>query len=209
MILIWWSQLKHIDIEPLIRKLRSLHDLLHKDDTSKAVKLLFHWYQYASGISNPVPENPPHSTASVNSIWANNLIRLLSKYQVQIKLPEKNIQKLHRFKDRFIMDDIFPYISSITTRIQLNACRFFLQITFISKITAININHLIQGIWHRDNSKISPTTLHWPKQGSPDSSAWKVWSKVITYLYCVKYHSVVLRKENKLGLWLTSNYSRT
>ena len=107
------------------------------------------------------------------------------------------------------MDDIFPYISSITTRIHLNACIFFLQITFLSKISAININHLIQGILHRDNSKISSTTLHWPKQGSPDSSAWKILSKVIKYLYCIKYHSVVLRKENKLGQWLISNYSRT
>ena len=47
-------ELKHIEVEALIRKLHRLHDLLHKDDTSKAVKLLFHWYQYASGISHPV-----------------------------------------------------------------------------------------------------------------------------------------------------------
>ena len=37
-------QLKHIEVEVLIRKLRSVHDFLHKDDTTKAVKLLFHWY---------------------------------------------------------------------------------------------------------------------------------------------------------------------
>ena len=52
------------------------------------------------------------------------------------------------------------------------------------------------------------TTLHWPKQDSPNSSIWKVWSKVITHLYCVKSHSGILRKENKLGHWLTSNSSR-
>ena len=39
-------QLKHIEVEALIRKLRSIHYLLHTDDTSKAVKLLFHWYKY-------------------------------------------------------------------------------------------------------------------------------------------------------------------
>ena len=37
-------QLKHIEVEALIRKLRSVHDFLHKDDTTKAVKLLFHLY---------------------------------------------------------------------------------------------------------------------------------------------------------------------
>ena len=75
-------QLKHIEVEALIRKLRSIHDLLHKDDTSKAVQLLFRWYQYASGISHPVLENPNHSTDYVNSIWVNDLIRMLSKCQV-------------------------------------------------------------------------------------------------------------------------------
>ena len=84
-------QLKHIEVETLIRKLRSFHDLLYKDDTSKSVKLLFHWYQYASRISHLVLENPSHSINYVNSIWANDLIRMLSKYQVQIKLLEKNI----------------------------------------------------------------------------------------------------------------------
>jgi len=89
-------QLKHIEVEALIRKLRSIHDLLHKYDTSKAVKLLFHWYQYASRISHPVLENPSHSTDYVNSIGTNDLICMLSKYQVQIELPETNIQKIQQ-----------------------------------------------------------------------------------------------------------------
>ena len=118
-------QLKHIEVETLIRKLLSLHNLLHKKDTSKAVKLLLHWYQHASGISHPVLETPIHSTVYGNSIWANDLIRMLSKYQVQINLPEKNIQKLQRFNDTFIVDNILLYISSINIRKQLNACRLF------------------------------------------------------------------------------------
>ena len=36
-----------------------------------------------------------------------------------------------------------------------------------------------------------------------------MWSKVITHLYCVKSHSGILRKENKLGNWNTSNSYRT
>ena len=87
-------QLNHIEVEALI--LRSIHDLLHKVDTSKAVKLLFHWYQYASGISHPVLENQSHSTDYINSIWAKDLICMLSKYQVQIELPETNIQKIQQ-----------------------------------------------------------------------------------------------------------------
>ena len=161
--------------------MRSIHDLLHKDDTSKAVKLLFHWYQYASWISHPVLENSSHSTAYVNSIWANDLIRMLSKCQIQIKLPETNIQKIQRFNDKFIMDDILSSILSTKIRRQLNVCILFLRITFISEITDIYATYFIQGILHGDNSKMPVTPLHWPKQGFPNSSTWKVWSKVITY----------------------------
>ena len=187
-------QLKHIEVETLIRKLRSFHDLLYKDDTSKSVKLLFHWYQYASGVFHPVLENPSHSTSYVNSIWANDLIRMLFKYQVQIQLPETIIQKLQRFNDKFIMDDILSYISSNNIRKQLNACILFLQITFLSEIADIDGTHLIQGILHDNNRKIPITTLHWPKQGFLDSSTWKVWSTVITHLYCVYSHCGILRK---------------
>ena len=134
---------------------------------------------------------------------------MLSKYQVQIKLPATNIQQIQRFNDKFIMDDILSSISFTKIRRQLNACLLFLKITFLSKINDKDCTHLIQGILHGDNSKIPPTTLHWPKQGSPNSSTWKAWSKVITHLYCVKSHSGILRKENKLGHSLTSNYFRT
>ena len=202
-------QLKHIEVEALIRKLRSVNDLLHKDDTSKAVKLLFHWYQTAAGISHPVLENPKHSTEYVNSKWTNDLIRMLSKYHVKIKLPDTNIPKLQRFNDKFIMDDILSYISSTKIRRQINACRLFLQITFISELTNINGTHLVNGILKGDKSKMSPTTQNWPKQGCPNSRTWKVWSKVITQLYCVKTHSNILKKENKLGYWLTSHSSRS
>ena len=107
------------------------------------------------------------------------------------------------------MDDLLSYTSSINIRKQLNVCRLFLQITFLLEITDIDGTHLIQGILHGDNKKMLPTTLHWPTQGSPDSSTWKVWSTVIIHMYCVNSHSGILRKENKLGHWLTSNSSRT
>ena len=138
---------------------------------------------------------PNQSTEYVNSKWTNDLIRMLAKYQVKIKLPDTNIQKLQRFNDKFIMDDILSSISSTKIRRQLNACRLFLQITFISELTNIDGTHLITGILKDDNSKMSTTTRHWPKQGSPTHSTWKVWSKVITQLYCVKTHSTILRKE--------------
>ena len=58
------------------------------------------------------------------------------------------------------MDDKLPYTSSITTRKKLNACKLFLNITFLSEVTDIDDNHLLQGLLQEDNSKIPPTTLY-------------------------------------------------
>ena len=59
-------QLKHIEVEGLIRKLHSLHDLLHKFNNPKVIMLLFKWYQHASGILHPVVEHSPYSKNYVN-----------------------------------------------------------------------------------------------------------------------------------------------
>ena len=58
------------------------------------------------------------------------------------------------------MDDKLPYISSITTQKQLNACKLFLNITFLSEVTDIDDNHLLQGFLQENNSKIPPITLY-------------------------------------------------
>ena len=50
-----------------------------------------------------------------NSIWMNDLLQLLSKYQVQIKL-QYSIPKLQRYNNLFIMEDILEHISSIAPR---------------------------------------------------------------------------------------------
>ena len=75
----------------------------------------------------------------------SELLRLLFKYQVQIKL-QYSIQKLQRHNDRFVMEDILENASSITLRQKFNACRLFLNATCVSEITSIDSNNIIQGV---------------------------------------------------------------
>ena len=117
--------------------------------------------QYASSISHSVLENPPQTINCFNSIWMSDLHRLLSKYQIQIKL-QYSTQKLQGYNDRFIMEDILENTSSITLRRNFNAYRLCLNITCLSEITSINGSNIIQGVVQGKPTNITLSALNWP-----------------------------------------------
>ena len=86
-------QLKHCEVESLIRKIKAIHNLIVKLDSSRLIILIINWYQHESGTTYPILENPPHSTTYVNSVWINNFVLLLAKYNLQIKIPNLFLQK--------------------------------------------------------------------------------------------------------------------
>ena len=166
-------QLKNIGAESLIHKLCSIYHLLYKEDTSKAILLIFRRYQHVSGIFHPVLECPHHSTNYVNSIWRNNLIRLFFQYQVIITIPITNVQKPQRINDTFLIDGVLPYLSSITLRRQINACQSFLKVIFLSNISSININHIIDCVLREDSAKLPQ--LHFNDHNKfSNASTWKI-----------------------------------
>ena len=89
-------QQKHCEVEALIRKIKAIQNLVVKPDSSKLILLLINWYQHASGTTYPILENPPHPTKYVNSVRMTNFVSLLSKYNIQIKIPNLFLPKKNR-----------------------------------------------------------------------------------------------------------------
>ena len=79
-------QLKRLETEAMIRKIFHLHILLFKSQTSQLVLVMLAWYQHVSGISYSVLEQHPFTMDRMNSFWLNDLVRLLKKYKVELKL---------------------------------------------------------------------------------------------------------------------------
>ena len=63
----------------------------------------------------------------------------------------------------FTMKDVPEHTSSITLRRNLNTCRLFLNVTYISEIIFIDCDNIIQGVMQGNPNKIPPSTLNWPK----------------------------------------------
>ena len=60
------------------------------------------------------------------------------------------------------MDDIHKYTSSTNQLELLNACRLYLQITFLSDITNIAGEKIIQGPTTGQKQDIPTSKLRWP-----------------------------------------------
>ena len=85
----------------------------------------------------------------INSLWLNDLFRLLKKYNVELKLQDTIVKKSQRQKDRHIMNDILTTINSTSSRKKPLACRLHFQVTLLSSISDIKdislLNNLLIG----------------------------------------------------------------
>ena len=82
-------QLKHLKTEALIRKISHLCILLFKPHTTQLVLVMLVWYQHVSRISFPVLEQHPFNLDYINSLWLNDLVRLIKKIQSRIEIKKQ------------------------------------------------------------------------------------------------------------------------
>ena len=106
---------------------------------------MFFLFQHIAGISFPIIEKNNQHTKNLNSVWISDFIRLLKKFNLQLKLRQTNIKQHQRENDRFIMDDVHQYTLSTHQLKLLNACRLYLQVIFLSEITNLDGDTIIYG----------------------------------------------------------------
>ena len=75
---------------------------------------------------------------------------------------------------------------------QINACRIYRQVNFLSDITAIDGKLLLPGVIEGTTDNIPKSRLEWPTQNSPGKKTWKLWSQTTTLIYCISKHSTTL-----------------
>ena len=142
-----------------------------KPDTSKLILAMLAWYQHVLDLGSPILEQHQHKVNYINSCWLNDFVRLLKKYDVEIKLRTTYIQPLQRENDSFLMDRILTIYSSPTTIKKLHACRLYLQVTFISEITNILSHTSICGVIIGKN-KPNNKQIQVIQQQNPNKSTW-------------------------------------
>ena len=67
-----------------------------KPDTSKLINTMISWYQHVTGFFSPILDSYSYNLSYINSRWFIDLVRLLQKHKVEIKLRKKFIPNIQR-----------------------------------------------------------------------------------------------------------------
>ena len=86
--------MKGLEVEALIKKIQCLRSLMSKDKTKTLIIIMFAWFQHIAGTSFPILEKNHQPTKHLNSVWTSDFIRLLKKYNFQLKLRQTNIKNI-------------------------------------------------------------------------------------------------------------------
>ena len=125
-----------------------------------------------------------------------------------MKIPNLFLPKKQRYNDSCLMDTILNSNRSVNELKQWNACKQYLQVTFLSDITTIDEKFLLPGVTDGTNDNIPKSKLEWPNQNSSDKKTWKLWSQTITSIYCISKHSTTIRRDCILEHWTTKHMER-
>ena len=160
---------------------------------------MFQWAQIQSGIGEPVltySKPIPY----LESQWLCHLREGLWQISGHIYIPELWMEPLQRHNDSFLMSHLLHDQSLSYTQLHsLNCCRLYLKISRISDIASTGGKSIQQ--CYRDGTAQNPyTTLQWPIQLKPHTSAWKLWSKTLN-----RHFPIGSTLHPQLGQWCHSS----
>jgi hypothetical protein len=171
------------------------------------IKILLESYQLIAGCQeSPLINTQPHH--HLHSPWVQSLREFLRSINGTIYVPDLAILHKHRVNDKPIMQ----YTQHSLTKSDLeciNACRLFLQVTYLSEISDDKGTSLltaaIKGSVHKNGIPVlwdtSNSKLQWPLQPRPPQKSWAKWK---TYLRTIT--SPTFNIQPALGQWLASTY---
>jgi hypothetical protein len=168
----------------------------------KTIIILIETYQLAAGTTtSPLLDTTPR--LYIDSPWIQSVQHFLQTINGTIYIPDIMNITPNRINDSPIMS----IENNMFTKSDLeciNACRIFLQVTYMSEICNDNGTTILQDaikgtvdindkplIW-----KISTSKLTWPRQPRPPTSSWNKWKK-----YLQTRTSTSFKIEPPLGSW--------
>lgn len=143
----------------------------------------------------------------VNAPWLEITRKFLRSINGKIKIKKVPDLPFLRVSDQNIMKIARDHQFSPKQLNQINQCRSYLQITFLSEMCSTTGHQLIE--YYHDppgNPDITPTTyskslMTWPIQANPPTVSWQTWRKLLALLTkpFMKYEL-----KQPLGKWLST-----
>jgi Reverse transcriptase (RNA-dependent DNA polymerase) len=171
--------------------------------------ILLETFQLLAGLSaSPLIDSSPR--LYVDSPWIQSVQHFLQSINGTIYVPEPTNITKNRVNDKPIMN---PEISTFTKSDMecINACRFFLQVTYLSEISNDQGNMIlkeaIKGTVDKNGKpllwEISFSNMVWPRQPRPSTASWNKWKKYLQQITHPNFHI-----QPPLGDWTTTAHKQ-
>jgi hypothetical protein len=157
-------------------------------------KMIFEYSQLLAGVQYPILQHPKPHLPHITNPMITTIRQFLAESQLNIVILGIYSPQPLWENDYNIMGELMKIEKSTITIQQVNQCRLFLQVTWISKMS----NKLGMTItpdfleYTGTQTTTSRSTLKWPIQGLPPKKSWEIWKKLI-------HKRFLLSKLSRLG----------
>jgi hypothetical protein len=167
-------------VKPVISHLRS------KLYIANSIEILLELYQLLAGMMEcPLVNTDYH--VYVNAPWIQSIRTFLWSIKGTVYIPDIKILQQLWDNDRTIMDSTKSNYFTKTELKSINACRIYLQVITISKITNEEGTQILPSVLHGkvDQNNVpalwkkTKSRLKWPRQPYPSVPSWKLWKKYL------------------------------
>ena len=121
-------------------------------------------------------------TKWVERTWLTSLWEFLERTRLSVDIRQAWCPKLQREGDATIMSIFIAGGYGGSELAQLNRCRLFHQVFFISDIATANGRQIDNKYRRAVQNNERRSKWKWPYQGIPDRTAWRLWDQALTYL---------------------------
>ena len=188
-------------VEQRLRKIQLIHKLLFHPKHKILIQSIIEWYHISAGLTGQILANPSTKVNYINSIWFNDLLYFMAKSQITIHTNDFFSVNLQRNNDQSIMSEINKLHLSKQQKIQINACRLYLQVATLSDIVNPDGKTINQHFLEVKKPIQPRSTLKWPNQPLPSHQACKLWRKTILQVFNIT-NSNILPRNQQLQEWI-------
>ena len=197
-------QLRHAYAEQGHGQLRLfLGHLRNRDHTGELIHVSLSFLQITVGSTRLCLNLPFKYYAKwVENSWLKSLWEFLDRTKFSLDLRRAWLPALQREGDATIMSIFIASGYGGGELAQLNRCRLFHQVFFISDIATANGQLIDSKYRRRERNNDRRSTWKWPCQGAPDSQAWRLWDQALAHM----------EQRGKLrvplGRWIATSHQR-
>ena len=174
----------------MIQHTVAIYELYHNDETNILLINTLQLFQLQIGFSGNIFKSPQR-THHGNSVWTRQWVNELADFNLQICIPNTLDFQPQRKNDNTFMDVITSLETNITIIEQLNICRQFLKIIFLSDIITSNGTCISKDIL---SMKPNQSTYEWPYIPNPPIKLQQIWTKYIQKHFCEPKTNKLLRQ---------------